>query len=72
MELCVFSVAISLIMRIVRMYVTSSYYHHQIGGMTHLPLSSGLGYKTMVCAICLCIFLLLIKEIHDNFGISSL
>ena len=33
---------------------TLSYYHHHIGCMTHLPLS---GPETMVCTVCLFIFL---------------
>ena len=32
---------------------TLSYYHHQLGSMTHL----GLGYEIMVCAVCLSISL---------------
>ena len=37
---------------------TLSYYHHQIGSITHLPLFRvRLGHETIVCAVCLLIFL---------------
>ena len=37
---------------------TLSYYHHQIGSMNYHPfLKLGLGHETMVCAVCLSIFL---------------
>ena len=35
---------------------TLSYYHHQIGSMNYYPFL-GLGHETMVCAVCLSIFL---------------
>ena len=53
MGLCDFSLPISLV-RVEIMY-TLSYYHHQIGSMNYYCL--GLGHETMVCAVCLSIFL---------------
>ena len=35
---------------------TLSYYHHQIGIMNYYPLL-GLGHETMICTVCLSIFL---------------
>ena len=35
---------------------TWSYYHHEIGSMTHFHCL-GLGHETMVCAVCLSVFL---------------
>ena len=35
---------------------TLSYYHHQIGSMTHCNCS-GLGHETMICVVCLSRFL---------------
>ena len=54
MGLCVFSLPIPIVM-IERIY-TFSYHHHQIGSMNYHPLF-GLGHETMVCAVCLSIFL---------------
>ena len=34
-----------------------SYHHHQIVSMILLPLFIGLGHETMVCAVCLSIFI---------------
>ena len=36
---------------------TLSYYHHQIGCMNYIIHCLGLGHETMVCAVCLSIFL---------------
>ena len=52
MGLCVFSLPNSPVM-IVRMCALS-YYHHQIGSINHCL---GLGHETMVCAVCLTMFL---------------
>ena len=54
MESCVFSLPISHVM-IKRLY-TVSYYHHQIDRRNLYPLL-GLGHETMVCAVCLSIFM---------------
>ena len=53
MGLCAFNLPISLV-RVEIMYILS-YYHHQIGSMNYYCL--GLGHETMVCAVCLSIFL---------------
>ena len=58
--LCVFSLPTPLVM-IERIYIyiyiyTLSYYHHQIGSM-NITHCLGLGHETMVCAVCLSIFL---------------
>ena len=54
MGLCVFSLPISLLM--IEVIYTLSYYHHQIGNMNCSPLFR-LRTWTMVCAVCLSIFL---------------
>ena len=55
MGLCVFSLPTPLVM-IERIY-TLSYYHHQIRSMNYYPLFNIIGHETMVCAVCLSIFL---------------
>ena len=59
MGLCVFSLPISLVL--IEIVFTLSYYHHQIGSMNYYPLF-GLGHETMVCAVCLSIFLQCISK----------
>ena len=54
MGLCVFNLPNSPVM-IVRMCALS-YYHHQTGSVNHCL---GLSHETMVCAVCLTMFLLL-------------
>ena len=40
---------------------TLCYYHHQIGSMNYYPFL-GLGHETMVCAVCLSIFLYILTH----------
>ena len=56
MGLCVFILPNSPVM-IVRM-CSLSYLHHQIGSMNHKPLFR-VGHETMVCAVCITMFLLI-------------
>ena len=47
-------------LRWLRIYIyinTLSYYLHQIGSMNYYPYYLGLGHETMVCALCLSVFL---------------
>ena len=52
----VFSLPITLAMMREYIYIILSYYHHQIGSISHYPLFK-LGHETMVCAVCRSIFL---------------
>ena len=55
MGLCVFNLAISFVM--IKMIYTLSYYHHQNKVWTIIH-SLGLGHETIVCAVCLSLFLI--------------